>query len=305
MRIISGLIAPLLARLALVTSLAGLWACSPPPQGSQTVSFTVLPSKTILATPSATIRPATATNNPPISTFTPLPFTATPTATLTATPPLEVCSPLQGITLDELPQIVTNPFDPPRPGLDDGHHGVDLAFYRHGDQIGMSGLPVLSVLTGIVAAAVKDRPPYGNMVIIETPLESVPPGWNAILQLPTLAPTVTPPNLTCPVQPAFANLDTGRRSLFLLYAHLNQPTTLKAGQAIACGNPLGAVGTTGNSVNPHLHLEVRVGPAGARFDGMAHYIGDATTLEMLNYCAWRVSGLFQMSDPMKLLSLRP
>ena len=301
MRKNSGLVARLVARLAPIICLVGLWGCTPATQSPPAASPTLLLSQTRLATPSATTRPATATSNPPTATFTPLP----PTATLTPTPRVEICSPLQGITLDELPQIVTNPFDPPRPGLDDGHHGVDLAFYRHGDQIGMSGLPVLSVLTGIVAAAIKDRPPYGNMVIIETPLESVPSAWDATLQLPTLAPTVTPPNLTCPVQPAFANLDTNRRSLYLLYAHLIQPTTLKAGQAIGCGNPLGAVGTTGNSVNPHLHLEVRIGPAGARFDGMAHYIGDATTQEMLNYCAWRVSGLFQMTDPMKLLSIRP
>jgi murein DD-endopeptidase MepM/ murein hydrolase activator NlpD len=169
----------------------------------------------------------------------------------------------------------------------------------------MQGLPILSVLPGIVAAAVKDRPPYGNMIIIETPLESVPSGWNTTLQLPTLMPTVMPPNLTCPVQPAFTNLDVNQRSLYLLYAHMNQPTLLQPGQAVACGSPLGEVGTTGNSVNPHLHLEVRIGPSDARFDGMAHYIANATTLEMLNYCTWRVSGLFQMTDPMKLLSLVP
>jgi len=201
--------------------------------------------------------------------------------------------------------MVSNAFDPPRPGEDDGHHGVDLAFYRHGDQVGMLGLPVLSVLPGTVAAAIKDRPPYGNMLIIETPLEFVPSAWDATLQLPALIPTIMPPNLTCPRQADFPNLDTNRRSLYLLYAHLRQPTTLKPGQAVICGNPLGEVGTTGMSVNPHLHLEVRVGPAGARFYGMAHYIGDATDQEMLNYCAWRVSGLFQMIDPMSLLSLKP
>jgi murein DD-endopeptidase MepM/ murein hydrolase activator NlpD len=280
--------------------LACLTACTPAPQRPLAASPTILPTKTLI-TPSATIQPATATSNPPTATFTPL----SPTATLTAAPGVEVCSPLQGISLAELPQIVTNPFDPPRPGLDDGHHGVDLSFYRHGDLVGMVGLPVLSVLPGTVAAAVTDRPPYGNMIIIETPLDSIPPAWEANFQLPAPVPTVTPPNLTCPVQPDFANLDVNRRSLYLLYAHMNKPTLLEPGQTVACGNPLGEVGTTGNSVNLHLHLEVRIGPAGARFDGMAHYIGDATTQEMLNYCAWRVSGLFQMIDPMKLLSVRP
>ncbi len=288
------------ACLALLAGLACLSACTPASQSLPTSSPTLLPTQPLI-TPSATIEPATATANPPTPTITPLP----PTATLTATPRVEVCSPLQGITLDELPQIVTNVFDPPRPGEDDGHQGVDLAFYRFGDRVGMLGLPVLSVLPGKVAAAVKDRPPYGNMVIIETPLESVPPAWDADLQLPAIVPTVTPPNLTCPVQPDFANLDVNRRSLYLLYAHMDQPSPLKPGQAVVCGNPLGEVGTTGNSVNPHLHLEVRIGPSGARFDGMAHYIGNATTQEMLNYCAWRVSGLFQMTDPMKLFSQAP
>jgi murein DD-endopeptidase MepM/ murein hydrolase activator NlpD len=286
--------------LALLAGLACLSACTPASQSPPAASPTFLPTLTLI-TPSVTIKPATATLNPSTPTFTPL----SPTATFTATPQVEVCSPLQGVSLGELPQIVTNAFDPPRPGLDDGHHGVDLAFYRFGDRVGMLGVPVLSVLPGRVAAAVKDRPPYGNMIIIETPLESVPATWEAALQLPTLAPTVTPPNLTCPVQPDFANLDVNRRSLYLLYAHMNKPSPLKPGQPVACGNPLGEVGTTGNSVNPHLHLEVRIGPAGARFDGMAHYIGNATTQEMLNYCAWRVSGLFQMTDPMKLLSQTP
>jgi murein DD-endopeptidase MepM/ murein hydrolase activator NlpD len=297
MRKLLQLVVLLPAVLALLTCLGCTPAAVSPPPSSPTLP----PTKTLLPTPSVTSKPPTATSIPPTPTLTPLP----PTATLTSTPVVEVCSPLQDVSLDELPQIVTNPFDQPRPGLDDGHHGVDLAFYRFGNHVGMSGLPVLSVLPGTVAAAVTDRPPYGNMVMIETPLEFVPPAWNTTLQLPTLMPTVVPPNLTCPVQPDFPNLDVNRRSLYLLYAHLNKPTTLTPGQAVACGGPLGEVGTTGNSVNPHLHLEVRIGPSGARFDGMAHYIGNATTLEMLNYCAWRVSGLFQMTDPMKLLSLRP
>ncbi len=285
---------------ALLAGLICLSACTPASQRIPTSAPTISPTYTPIP-PSATIQPATATSIPATATITPLP----PTATLTAPPRVEVCSPLQGITLNEIPQIVTNVFDPPRPGEDDGHQGVDLAFYRFGDRVSMAGLPILSVLSGRVAAAIKDRPPYGNMIIIETPLESVPSAWNTTLPLPTRMPTVTPPNLTCPVQPDFANLDINRRSLYLLYAHMNQPSPLKPGQAVACGDPLGEVGTTGNSVNLHLHLEVRVGPSGARFDGMAHYIGNATTQEMLNYCAWRVSGLFQMTDPMKLLSQTP
>ena len=70
-----------------------------------------------------------------------------------------------------------------------------------------------------------------------------------------------------------------------------------------CGQAIGSVGMSGNALNPHLHLEVRVGPAGIRLESMAHYDTSATAQEMANYCRWRVSGLFQLVDPMQLGSL--
>jgi murein DD-endopeptidase MepM/ murein hydrolase activator NlpD len=279
----------------------GLFACT---NSSQQNNPTFLPSDApiitpILLYPSVTIVVVSPTPPVPTPTFSPLPPTPS------YTPRFEICSPLQTISKNELPDIVSNLFDPPQPGDDGGHQGTDLAFYRHGDRVGMLGLPVLSVLNGITAAVVKNRPPYGNMIIIETPLDALPTNLGELLQIPIILPTVTPPNLTCPSQAAFPNLDIHHRSLYLLYAHLNKPTSLNPDQAVSCGGVIGETGTTGMSVNPHLHLEVRIGPAGARFDGMAHYIGDATTQEMLNYCVWRVSGLFQMIDPMKLLSIKP
>ena len=71
---------------------------------------------------------------------------------------------------------------------------------------------------------------------------------------------------------------------------------------------IGEVGTTGRSVNPHLHLETRIGPAGASFTEMAHYDNGATENEMRNYCTWRVSGLYQLLNPLEViqaLSLQP
>ena len=68
---------------------------------------------------------------------------------------------------------------------------------------------------------------------------------------------------------------------------------------------IGAVGTTGNSVNYHLHLEMRIGPSDAMFSSMAHYMNNATNEEMHNYCVWRVSGVFQMLDPMQLFQTSP
>lgn len=46
--------------------------------------------------------------------------------------------------------------------------------------------------------------------------------------------------------------------LHSFYAHLNS-TAVQAGQTVAAGQPVGAVGSTGNSTGPHLHLEIRTG----------------------------------------------
>jgi len=43
-----------------------------------------------------------------------------------------------------------------------------------------------------------------------------------------------------------------------LYAHL-QDIRIESGDAVAEGEPIGTVGTTGNATTPHLHFELRVG----------------------------------------------
>lgn len=256
-------------------------------------------------TPSET---ATAPVIAPAATTTPLPAVvesrSTPTVTPptpTATPVFAVCSPLEGISVGEInqPDLLKNPFQPPRPGMDDGHHGIDLAYWSRGDRKTMVGLPIHSVLPGQVAAVVHNREPYGNMVIIETPLDALPAAWLQAMTIPAVQPTVTPAtSLRCPPdQNAYASAN---RSLYLLYAHMNKTPIVALNQHVACGEPLGEVGTTGKSVNPHLHLEVRVGPSGARFDSMAHYDTSATDAEMSAYCTWRVSGLFEMFNPLSL-----
>ena len=188
--------------------------------------------------------------------------------------------------------------------MDDGHHGIDLAYWSRGDRKTMVGLPIKSVLPGQVAAVVHNRQPYGNMVIIETPLDALPAAWLQSMAIPEVQRTVTPStSLRCP--PSQITYASTSRSLYLLYAHMNQSPSVTIDQQVACGEVVGEVGTTGKSVNPHLHLETRVGPSGATFPVMAHYDNAATDSEMATYCTWRVSGLFQAFDPLMVLALQP
>ena len=54
-----------------------------------------------------------------------------------------------------------------------------------------------------------------------------------------------------------------------LYAHMQYGSMqVSVGQRVTAGQLLGAVGTTGQSTGPHLHLEM-YGADGVRFDGMA------------------------------------
>ena len=179
----------------------------------------------------------TSTQTPP--TKTPLPATNTPV------PKAQLCSPLDGLTLAQLPQILVQPFIPPTKGKDDGHTGVDFSYWSRGTRTSMHGLPIYSALPGKVAAVLPNQLPYGNAIIIETPLNNLPSDWMGTLQLPAPIPTVPPaPVMMCtlPVQPA--NWDVNDRSLYVLYAHLYQPAIVKAGDNVKCGQQIGGVGTT-------------------------------------------------------------
>jgi len=170
----------------------------------------------------------------------------------------------------------------------------------------VAGMPIQAVLAGIVAAVIPDRFPYGNAILIETPLTSLPPDWVNGLDLPELMPNRPhDPALTCPSVTNDPDWPAEVGSLYLLYAHMQQPTAHQQGDSVACGDPLGAIGDSGNALNPHLHLEARVGPAGARFSSLAHYDTSASLEEMANYCTWRVSGWFVLLDPLLLLGQQP
>jgi len=265
------------------------------------------PGETEEVPPTPTAIPATPT------TVDPLPSPTYPVPQPTPQPPpiptevvniSPVCSPLHGFQIIQLEEIISNPFEMPNPGSDDGHHGVDFAFFRYGIFDKMEGLPVQSMLNGLVAGAFYSRRPYGNTLIIETPLDELPNHWatsiDPLLKTPQIASHI---KLFCPEPIFFEPTTHNGLSLYLLYAHLEKPPTLTIGNRVDCGQQIGFVGTSGSSVNPHLHVEARVGPSGTQFDQMAHYISDASELEMQNYCVWRVSGLFALKDPMELIEI--
>ena len=273
---------------------------------------TAPPVETLLFGPTGTATPALAPVKPApaIHTSTNTPAPSRPSAQPSPTPMLSVCSPLKGIPLQSLSVHIVNPFHPPlQAGSDDPHQGVDLAVLSPGGSMALAGNPVSAVLAGRVAAVISDRFPYGNAVMVETALNDLPGSWLDQLALPGPTPTLAViPALTCPTAEA---LETGASgsSLYLLYAHM-QPASigqaapgLRPGDPVTCGQDLGTVGNSGNALNPHLHLEARVGPSGARFASIAHYDSSATPQEMSNYCTWRVSGLFQLLDPLQILQL--
>ncbi len=261
-------------------------SCSPQ-LGNNGNTNTSFATQTVAASATQTVEP----------TLTPIPPTPTPDLIST------ICSPLEGETLNSILEILTQKFTMPRSGNDDGHQGLDFAFYRRNDRVGIEGLPVHAALKGRVVAVLNDRWPYGNAVIIETPLKSIKPELLSRIQVPALEPTVIPsPRVNCPPGELPFSIDSGDRSLYLLYGHLLNSLPMIVGEEIGCGQIIGEVGNTGYSSNPHLHFETRVGPSGASFDSMAYYTVQSTISERYNYCVWRVSNLFQLFDPMALLS---
>ena len=143
----------------------------------------------------------------------------------------------------------------------------------------MLGEPVQSVLPGVVASVLNGQYPYGNMVIIETGRTDYPESLRDRIDIPP------------------------GQSLYVLYAHLDQPPSVALGERVVTCQPLGVVGMSGNTDIPHLHLETRLGPAGQVFESMRFYDTRATQEEMDTYILWRTSGIFQHFDPLQLLGL--
>lgn len=249
--------------LALGTALS---ACSPQVQAvPPTVTLTLLPPAIRV-----TIQPTAAS-----PTLLPS-LTAPPTST--TAPPFQVCTPLAEHPLGVLREIVSDPYHPPPMGKDDRHQGVDFSYYRHGERTTIQGVQVQAVLPGRVAASLADTWPFGNLVIIETRYADLPDALNLALG----------------IQPD--------QSLYLLYAHMEQPPLVSLGQMLAACQAIGLVGHSGNAVEPHLHLETRLGPPGLTLDSMGYYQVQHTEQEKANYLLWRTSGTYQHLDPMRLIN---
>ena len=248
--------------------------------------------------PSATASPAPSATRTPTPTHLPSPSVQPPTPTLTP-PPFRVCSPLEEETFNSLPAILVNPLDIPAIGKDDGHHGLDFAYYQRGERESIQGIEIYAILPGKTVLTLDDVIPYGYTVLIETPLKELPLSLQDEL-LAAYQPI--PENVVyqgeCPSFQAPEN--AGQLSVYHLYAHMETLPSFLAGDPVACGQHLGTVGNTGRSSNPHLHLETRLGPSGLDIESMAFYAATYTEAQRSAYCLWRMSGYYQLIDPFLL-----
>ena len=266
---------PLRQGLTWIATIAFLAACTPV-NGSADVQVT-LEATPVIIEPTIT-EDATAVIQAPTSTVVPGQAISTD-PTPTAEDSFEICSPLGMHPLEELPQIISDPYKPPPPNKpEERHHGVDFGYWHYGERDTMLGEPVQAILGGVVASVLNDKYPYGNMILIETSRSELP---YAIVRLLDIPPG---------------------DSLFHLYAHLDQPPDYALGDIVQACQPIGEVGESGNTDIPHLHLETRLGPAGKQFESMFFYNTRATIEEMENYVLWRTSGVFRHFDPMALLT---
>ncbi len=250
--------------------------------------------------------PPTGTPNEPTKSPSPTPktiSTATPTVnTPLPTPginPFEICSPLEEETIETLSLILVNPLNIPGFGQDTGHHGVDFAYFRRGERESIQGIEIYAILPGKTITSLAEGFPYGNAIIIETPLSQLPPELQQLL-LEGYLPVPDDPHYRLDCPPTDPPPITDEYSVYHLYAHMESQPPFNTGEIITCGMKLGTVGNSGDSTNPHLHLETRLGPSGAQFSSMAHYENTCTIEEMANYCLWRMSGYYQLFDPFLL-----
>lgn len=245
----------------------------------------------------------------PVPTHTAVPTstaTVTPTGTATTVPLITgISSPLQDIALSDL-RLITSyaysfkyPFSE-GPEDDKNHPAVDLSFYQFKTWNTVVGHPIQAILPGKVIIAANDVYPYGNSILIETPLDQLSPDLIQRMQIgkPYSADEIAARSSCQPDQSRISWSQT-QKSVYVLYAHMQSPSPFKDGDEVKSGEVIGAVGASGHAVvgNEHLHLEVRVGPSDASFGNMSDYISTATDEERYNYCIWALSEEFLPINP--------
>lgn len=239
----------------------------------------------------------------------------TPTSTLQVEPTLTITptdipnyssSPLQGYSVDELLAMISNLYNPPSPGSDDPHQGVDFSVVDPTLGYAIKGAAVQSILDGEVVMIINNRFPYGNSIFIETPISKLPRAWQDYLaEIDPPGLFGVNPALTCPPGWDQVENESGDLSLFILYAHMNEEPTYEIGDMVNSGEVIGTIGDSGNVLAPHIHVEIRYGYSGSLSGGMAHYDVTTNEEEMANYCRWRVSGFYRLVNPMDVLFLDP
>lgn len=224
-----------------------------------------------------------------------------------------VCSPLQGIAHEDLWLITSNeflfkyPFSEGSPD-EKNHPGIDFGFYSttsipsySGQELHTDdGFPIQAILPGRIVETVNNRFPYGNMVLVETRVDALAPEFLQQLNLPEpFSREELVFRFPCDKDQPRISWSQDSKSIYVLYAHMKDPSPYQPGDQVQCGQVIGGIGATGNSSEyiEHLHLEIRIGPSDAEFGIIASYDASATAEERYNYCIWALSQEFQPVDP--------
>lgn len=282
--------------MILITMMISLSACAGTPNALPTLITEQISTQMPLPLPTATVGPLpseTATSE--LTDLSPTPTTA---------PKIQSCALFVGESNITIMERISNPFYRPVPGSDNPHQGVDFSELDLNTRIALSGKPVQAILPGTIRMVLEDQFPYGNAILVETEWNELPEAWLSALDLPkTVEREISHTNLTCPGTWEDPGGDPSSVSLYILYAHFETLEELRSGESLICGQTLGTIGMTGNALAPHVHVEFRLGPAGAIFEEIAHYDASASLTAMQNYCRWRVSGWYALLDPMEYLLL--
>ncbi len=214
-----------------------------------------------------------------------------------------ISSPIEGKSISDLVDMISNPFLPPVEGSDDPHQGVDFSDVDDLTKIALTGKEVQSIIGGQVVSVMSNRFPYGNAILIVSLEENLPEYLiSNILSSKEPFPWDLNTSLTCPEGWKSPPEKQEKLGLYTLYAHLLDTPGQKIGDFVKPGDKIGAIGMSGNALAPHLHVETRYGFITDLSGSMAHYDVSASLEEMSNYCRWRVSGWFRLIDPMQLFS---